>query len=129
MITDGTSHTLLLSEILKAWVHTDDDWRGDIYNDDGEFRFHTRYVVNVDRYTPNASQPDVLGRCQDTGDPLMPCLVQNTTAQVTAARSRHRGGVNATLCDGSVRFFADGIDPKTWSALGTMDGGDTVGDF
>ncbi|HEY3392516.1 MAG TPA: DUF1559 domain-containing protein, partial [Lacipirellulaceae bacterium] len=40
-ITDGTSKTLLMSETLKGWVSTDDDWRGDIQNDDGGFRFHT----------------------------------------------------------------------------------------
>jgi prepilin-type processing-associated H-X9-DG protein len=43
-----------------------------------------------------------------------------------AARSRHPGGVNALLGDGSVRFFADSIDPATWSALGTRAGGEVV---
>jgi len=28
--------------MFKAWSADDDDWRGDIHNDDGEFRFHTR---------------------------------------------------------------------------------------
>lgn len=40
-ITDGTSNTLLMSETLKAWSSADEDWRGDIQNDDGGFRFHT----------------------------------------------------------------------------------------
>jgi prepilin-type processing-associated H-X9-DG protein len=46
-----------------------------------------------------------------------------------AARSRHTGGVNAALCDGSVRFFSNSISPAVWSALGTVTGGETVGDF
>jgi prepilin-type N-terminal cleavage/methylation domain-containing protein len=129
MITDGTSHTLLMSEILKAWSHIDDDWRGDIYNDDGEFRFHTTNAPGG-VFTPNSRWQDNIGRYQDTGDPLMPAKYDGTaTNQVTAARSRHRGGVNASLCDGSGRFFGDSIDAKIWSAMGTMDGGETVGNF
>jgi len=131
MIADGTSHTLLMSEILKAWSHIDDDWRGDIYNDDGEFRFHTTNApTTLGVFTPNTRSQDNIGRFHDFGDPLMPARYDGTaTNQVTAARSRHRGGVNASLCDGSVRFFGDSIDAKIWSALGTMDGGETVGNF
>ncbi|MEW4570109.1 DUF1559 domain-containing protein [Tautonia sp. JC769] len=44
-----------------------------------------------------------------------------------AARSRHPGGVNGLLCDGSVRFFKDGISPSTWRALGSRNGGEVVG--
>ena len=136
MITDGTSHTLLMSEILKAWSHQDNDWRGDIYNDDGEFRFHTTNSP-VSRggpgvYTPNASSPDyfVSGRFVDTKDPLMPAATASSaTVQVCAARSRHPGGVNASFCDGSVRFIADGIQATIWSAMGTMDGSEPVGNY
>jgi prepilin-type processing-associated H-X9-DG protein len=46
-----------------------------------------------------------------------------------AARSRHSGGVNASLCDGSVRFVRDNIDLATWVALSSMAGGDRPGDF
>lgn len=132
MIVDGTSHTLLMSEVLKALSRKDDDWRGDIYNDDGEFRFHTTNApAGLGVFTPNAAYDDNIGRWQPTpGDPLMRANYNGTaTQQVTAARSRHRAGVNASFCDGSVRFMADGIDAKIWSALGTMDGGETIGNF
>ena len=36
-----------------------------------------------------------------------------------AARSRHPGGVNLLLCDGSVCFFGETIDINTWHALGS----------
>jgi prepilin-type N-terminal cleavage/methylation domain-containing protein/prepilin-type processing-associated H-X9-DG protein len=128
MITDGTSHTLLMSEILKAWSHIDDDWRGDIYNDDGEFRFHTTSSSSVGTFTPNSKSPDNLARFHDTGDTLMPTAYDGNAAdQATAARSRHRGGVNVTFCDGSGRFVSDSVSAKIWSALGTMDGGETIG--
>jgi prepilin-type N-terminal cleavage/methylation domain-containing protein/prepilin-type processing-associated H-X9-DG protein len=45
------------------------------------------------------------------------------------ARSRHPGGVNILLCDGSVRFVSNGIDPNTWRSLSTRSGGETFGDY
>lgn len=121
-ITDGTSSTLLMSEVLKAWSPEDNDWRGDIHNDDGVFRFHTKL-------SPNTSAPDVIegGWFQPTGDPAMPAVAGGRTAQVTAARSRHPGGVNSVLCDGSVRFVNDDIALNVWQAMGTMNGSE-VGD-
>ena len=44
----------------------------------------------------------------------------------SAARSRHFGGVNANMCDGSVRFFGNDIDPTIWQALGSMNGGESI---
>jgi prepilin-type processing-associated H-X9-DG protein len=123
-VTDGTSNTLLLSEVLKAWSSEDNDWRGDIHNDDGVFRFHTKL-------SPNTSAPDVIesGWFQATGDPAMPAVAGAGSAQVTqvtAARSRHSGGVNVVLCDGSTRFVSDDIALDAWQAMGTMNGGETV---
>jgi prepilin-type N-terminal cleavage/methylation domain-containing protein/prepilin-type processing-associated H-X9-DG protein len=46
-----------------------------------------------------------------------------------AARSYHSGGVNVLLGDGSVRFVRNGIDPATWRALGTRNGGEVIGDY
>jgi prepilin-type N-terminal cleavage/methylation domain-containing protein/prepilin-type processing-associated H-X9-DG protein len=119
-ITDGTSNTLLMSEVLIAKVASDNDWRGDIHNDDGVFRFHT--VT-----TPNSSAPDLISSTtffRPNDDPLMPVALGSP--QRAAARSRHTGGVNAAMCDGSVRFFSNSIPLGTWSALGSMAGGETV---
>ncbi len=46
-----------------------------------------------------------------------------------AARSRHTGGANVLLADGSVRFFRDAVDPTAWRALGTRAGGEVPGDL
>jgi prepilin-type N-terminal cleavage/methylation domain-containing protein/prepilin-type processing-associated H-X9-DG protein len=45
------------------------------------------------------------------------------------ARSRHPGGINLALCDGSVRFVQESIAPATWRALGTRMGGEVVADY
>jgi prepilin-type N-terminal cleavage/methylation domain-containing protein/prepilin-type processing-associated H-X9-DG protein len=122
-MTDGASNTLLMSEYLRAWSTQDNDWRGDIHNDQGVFRFHTLL-------TPNTTTPDQIesGWWQSTGDPLMP-VTNASSNQFNAARSRHPGGVNAAFCDGSVRWIADNVPLATWQALGTMNGNDEPGDY
>lgn len=46
-----------------------------------------------------------------------------------AARSRHPGGVNVVLVDGSVRFVSDSIDLELWRSLSTRNGSEVVGEF
>ncbi len=43
-----------------------------------------------------------------------------------SASSHHSGGVNALFADGSVRFIKNSISPVTWTALGTIAGGEVV---
>ncbi len=119
-ITDGTSNTLMMSETLMAKSADDNDWRGDIQNDDGVFKFMTIT-------TPNSSAPDVVNWAVGPADPAMPYTT--TGSQYSAARSRHTGGVNVALCDGSIRFIPNAISITTWSALGTTNGGEVVSNF
>jgi prepilin-type processing-associated H-X9-DG protein len=86
------------------------------------------------RITPNSPKGDY-GYC-DPADKQYPCdpLSTGLTSAAAAdtymgARSRHSGGVNVSLCDGSVRFVRDSIDLATWVALSSMAGGDVQGDF
>jgi prepilin-type processing-associated H-X9-DG protein len=44
-----------------------------------------------------------------------------------AARSRHPGGVNVVLADGSVDFYSDTIDEDVWKARGTRAGDELAG--
>jgi prepilin-type processing-associated H-X9-DG protein len=43
--------------------------------------------------------------------------------------SKHSGGVNVCLADGSVRFVRDSIDLLTWQRLGNARDGAALGDF
>lgn len=118
-ITDGLSNTLVMSEYLVPKSHEDNDWRGDIHNDDGVFRFHTLL-------TPNTSSPDIIsaGWYQDMKDRKMPAATGSD--QRNAARSRHTGGVNVALGDGSGRFVSDFVAISIWQALGNMNGGEAT---
>jgi prepilin-type processing-associated H-X9-DG protein len=120
LITDGTSNTLMMAEQLMAKSADDNDWRGDIHNDDGVFKF-------MSITTPNSTAPDVVNWAIPDADPRMPVTTAGT--QYSAARSRHPGGVNAALCDGSVRFVTNSIQLATWQALSTAFGGESVGDY
>ena len=117
-IADGTANTLMMSETLMAKSHDDNDWRGDIQNDDGVFKFMTLT-------TPNSSAVDVVNWAIADNDPAMP--VSTAGSQYSAARSRHTGGVNVALCDGSVRFVRNSISIATWQSLGTMNGSEVIG--
>jgi hypothetical protein len=46
-----------------------------------------------------------------------------------SASSRHPGGVNLLLGDGVVRFVSDQVDEQVWRDLGTVRGGETIGEF
>ena len=121
--TDGTSNTLLMSEVLMAPDDASGDTRGDVINNDrGCFSFMT---INQ----PNSRNPDVIFAYGSitTTDPMMPYTLGGNTNH--AARSRHTGGVNAVLGDGSVRFLSNSIDIPTYQALGNMNDGLVVGNY
>jgi prepilin-type N-terminal cleavage/methylation domain-containing protein/prepilin-type processing-associated H-X9-DG protein len=42
------------------------------------------------------------------------------------ASSRHSGGINLLVCDGSVRFIKQSVNVNTWWALGTMANGEVL---
>ncbi len=46
-----------------------------------------------------------------------------------AFSSRHPGGGQVVLADGSVMFVSEDIDRTTWSAMGTCRGGEVVGSY
>ena len=60
--------------------------------------------------------------CAGTG---FPGSMANMPMQVPPS-SRHPGGVNTMMGDGTVRFIKDGVDLKAWRAVGTRNGGEVV---
>jgi prepilin-type N-terminal cleavage/methylation domain-containing protein/prepilin-type processing-associated H-X9-DG protein len=66
-------------------------------------------------YRPNAPQFDCGNASHNYG--------------LTAARSRHEGGVMVLLCDGSARFVGENIDLGIWRGLATRNGGEILGEF
>ncbi len=50
----------------------------------------------------------------------------NDNGGATTASSRHPGGVNMALVDGSVRFVVNGVSVTVWQALGSRAGGGSL---
>ena len=144
-VTDGTSHTLAFTESLRgpcdspegqstpdlqvycatscsvalaeaaessgvgAVLSSTNGWNGKRLSQWLESGMPTGPLMNG-RFTPNSPIPDLTGG----------------SAKLTAARSRHPGGVNACFCDGSVRFIDDTISSYTWHAMWSRAGGEII---
>ncbi|OWK36475.1 DUF1559 domain-containing protein [Fimbriiglobus ruber] len=121
-ITDGTSNTIAVAEILQAPTQGD-DIRGYLWWG-GSAGFTTYQLPN------SSSSTDVVagGGCGTNNTAIYPCTTtsSSTLPRQLVARSRHTGGVNVALCDGSVRFVANSIDLPTWRAAGTSQGAETL---
>jgi prepilin-type N-terminal cleavage/methylation domain-containing protein/prepilin-type processing-associated H-X9-DG protein len=70
--------------------------------------------------TPNSKRYDCVNNDPAAG---------YTASGWRAARSKHAGGVNLLLGDGSVRFVRDSVDQGTWMAVGTRAGGEVIGNY
>jgi prepilin-type N-terminal cleavage/methylation domain-containing protein/prepilin-type processing-associated H-X9-DG protein len=124
-ITDGLSQTLLMMEVKFNQSSTVDDPRGGLFNDYTSYAMASR--------TPNSGSDwcSTASNCSDTADlpAAIPTWEDNQRVATFNSRSRHSGGVNVVLCDGSVRFIADSITTTAWQRLSTMRDGNVVGDY
>jgi prepilin-type N-terminal cleavage/methylation domain-containing protein/prepilin-type processing-associated H-X9-DG protein len=119
-ITDGTSKTLMLMEMIQAPSESGQvvDRRARIWNPTGG-----TYQIST-RVTPNSKDDDV-SACADRPETGLPCTNSNSESTYTlASRSRHSAGVAVAMCDGSVRFVADAIDLPTWKAASSINQGE-----
>jgi prepilin-type N-terminal cleavage/methylation domain-containing protein/prepilin-type processing-associated H-X9-DG protein len=119
-IQDGTSNTLMVSEVISGHRN---DLRGLTWWGTG-----SGFVTSL---RPNDSAPDLSwsnGSWCDPNPPNPPCAFRSSV-YVFGARSRHTGGVNVVLCDGSIRFITNSTLPATWQSLSTTNGDETVADF
>jgi len=128
-VTDGLSGTICFSEIYKVPQGTRGTQRGVWSYPEGMYYQHD--------YPPNTLEPDQLRTtmCEDTSDedPYGPCVgtyINHTVrAILISTRSRHVGGVQSLLMDGSVRFVSSNIHHATWQALGTPSKGEVLGEY
>jgi prepilin-type N-terminal cleavage/methylation domain-containing protein/prepilin-type processing-associated H-X9-DG protein len=124
-VIDGTSNTVVMAEYLRSQGASNDQ-RGLLWGDEPGYGHVYAYS------NPNTASPDVLytGWCDNRPQMNLPCISGNGGSDNTAAsRSRHVGGVNVVLGDGSVRFIDNAINNATWQALATIAGGEVAGAF
>jgi prepilin-type N-terminal cleavage/methylation domain-containing protein/prepilin-type processing-associated H-X9-DG protein len=127
-VTDGFSKTVLASEVISSGGGGTPqlcDGRGTWWLDQGVMYSH--YL------TPNAPQNDPyhgssigeIAESRKSGLVDAQTVAGGWPAVMNAARSFHRGGVNVVMCDGSVRFVEDMVSSNVWTAVGSMDGGES----
>jgi len=127
-ITDGTSNTIMVSEVLAG---QDDEYVSDSL---GDIRGLWAHIwIGTAAYThfltPNSSAGDAIRDvwCVDRPEANLPCNPQPERCNnYAAARSHHPGGVNAVFADGHVVFFSDSIDSSVWQSLSTVAGGEVI---
>lgn len=74
------------------------------------------------QFSPNDARMDCLGVLMNPGGQMDRLYAAYGWR---AARSRHPGGVNVMMADGSGQFVGDTVDPAVWKALATRAGGET----
>jgi prepilin-type N-terminal cleavage/methylation domain-containing protein/prepilin-type processing-associated H-X9-DG protein len=124
-ITDGLSNTLLAGEVIQGQGSTSQF--GSVFPDD-RGNIQLGYGSGISAYLPpNSSLPDSTSYydCIYPFQNNPPCT-PGFFAYYFAARSRHPGGVNVGLLDGSVRFIKNSIGLATWSALSSSQGGEVI---
>ena len=135
---DGTSNTILIGEgIGDGWYFndvtgadanatcenldpSDGGWnRGrswmygnDLYN----FMFNTIYPPNASVETTDGQRP-------------LNCRGGSTGVGIYGAHSKHTGGAQALMGDGTVKFISETINLQTWRNLGNRADGNVVGEF
>lgn len=125
-ILDGTSNTMLFSEYLRGTAPNeirgaalvDEPASGMLYTELG----------------PNSKLPDRIYPCCNSHfsypELNLPSIDGDGNFTDTAgARSRHVGGVQSLLGDGSVRFVSENINILVWRGLSTISGAEVLGEF
>lgn len=145
---DGTSNSVVFGEILKAssngdcrgcWGLANGATFGGMANTKNGATTGAGATV-LTNITPPNSRTDSQGGSSANRDSTPYC--DNNQRQElhcndrsgegtgsTVARSRHIGGVQMALGDGSVRFVSENIDRLTYRAILTIQGNEQVGEF
>ncbi|MBA4031674.1 MAG: prepilin-type cleavage/methylation domain-containing protein [Planctomyces sp.] len=122
--TDGMSNTIGLSEVNYIVGNTSDARGAWVFPGMGASAFSTGRG-------PNDRLAEVLTTCTNTAS--MPCTQAPTAADqgptIAGPRSYHTGGVHVGMADGAIRFVSENIDRTLFSNLGTVSGGEVVGEF
>ena len=130
-VSDGLSNTVAVSETITGPNGTADVRGGGWWH-----RMGCSYVHTL---PPNTPSPDRMWSQAFAGPPYYstslcvptkaPCdgSSPHMSTGMFFARSRHTGGVNAVLADGSVRFVPNSVSAQTWQAAGSISGGEVLG--
>jgi prepilin-type N-terminal cleavage/methylation domain-containing protein len=130
-VLDGTSNSLMVGELLTHVRSNDGSWGlwahagGPFVSGSNDNNGTTVKIPNGDaRLSQNTEWTP---HCPNgVSDPIWTC---NDSDSAQSVRSRHPGGAQILLGDGTVRFVSNNINAGTWRALFTIAGEEPIGDF
>src|SRR5262249_15570809 len=127
-VTDGLSNTVFAAEVLQGDTY---DVRGMMWSSvPGGASFMTRFTPNGFKDYLNQQPYDWLNQtifCVSEPVLGLPCTGGSGDRNAFAgSRSRHPGGINVLLGDGSVRFIKNTINHPIWIALNTIRNGEVI---
>lgn len=114
--TDGMSNSLAIGEVrgfrprCLNQMTTIRDWRG------------MRWEVSTGTNMPINGVHRDPGACGANSGTCTNCRWENVA-------SFHEGGAQVLLADGSARFVSENIDTNTWNFLGSIGGGEVIGEW
>jgi prepilin-type N-terminal cleavage/methylation domain-containing protein/prepilin-type processing-associated H-X9-DG protein len=85
------------------------EWSGQRWADGNIFYTRYHHIFTPNKPSCNFGADDYQSQC------------------IVTATSRHPGGVNLLMADGSVPFIKESVGMRVWQALGTIAGGEVVG--
>lgn len=120
-IADGASNTILLGEKIHDASITDLGWMS------GTAATLRNTGVPINTWRATAGVNPVSPRISSvTGEPLEPIPAEQSTGGFS---SRHTGGMQCALADGSVRFISENVDPDLYRWLGNKNDMQIVTEF
>ena len=130
-VIDGTSNTVFTGEVLQG---EQGDIRGVMWSSiPGGGSFMTRFTPNgVVDYLKIQVGGDYLNNapglfCVNEPGQGLPCTPgASDKGAFAGSRSRHAGGVNVGMGDGSVRFVKNTINPVVWIGLNSIKNGEVL---
>ncbi|HEX4612154.1 MAG TPA: DUF1559 domain-containing protein [Urbifossiella sp.] len=128
-VTDGMSNTVFVGE--RSGNHSPSTWTGSVPG--GRCPAWMATLPPAPYSPPPGPAYDnadfgealVLAHCNATHLPNADFPIYDPDTYYSA----HTSGANFLLGDGSVRFIGSGVNPATYQALGTVAGGEVLGDY
>jgi prepilin-type N-terminal cleavage/methylation domain-containing protein len=138
-VTDGSSNTMVLSEIINGgFVDNTLNYSSCLSGGVSTTTYGPTYDhIGYSWIYAQGMQSWAFTTLLKPNDPIIPNVQHNVSCMASAwhgpaqfrAGSKHVGGVHCLMVDGAVRFVSDNINTATWKNLGNRADGNVLGEF
>ena len=120
-VTDGLSNTIMIGHTVSNAAGSKEGW-------------YQGMSIGGTSLPPNYLRPCMqmglnINSASAVNTPCQPASCGRQSWQARGFNSYHTGGIVVSMGDGSVKFIVDGINQKSFNALGSKAGGEVTPDF